>query len=342
MNKLIPFSIILVSILLAGCQFKTTSTSSQPSTSANLTNSVKSISKNSEQSSQNPKKYIDAQINTPNLSSPISNPVTITGKISPSFIFESVFPIIIKDANGKQIAKANAHVLSREAMDQPMIPFTVTFHFSNPTTHTGTIIIKNDNPSGLAKYEKLRIFNVIFNNSSTINSVPPALNIQPIVKSNLQTYHNAADNFQISFPPKFKLTPNTDTTNNNIEHIVATITYPDSYSTGTNLTGAKVDLEVTNNQMDCIISAYNKTSLIQSPVKNNIIFYQDKWNEGAAGHNIEHIGYYTWQTQKCYRIVLSMNAANLDNFDPSNRPKAFDRQKIIDIFNQIYPTFKLQ
>lgn len=88
-----------------------------------------------------------------NISSPspfesISSPVTITGEARGPWFFEASFPVQILDGNGQVIAEAPA-MATEEWMTEGFVPFEATLEFDAPATDMGTIVFRNDNPSGL-------------------------------------------------------------------------------------------------------------------------------------------------------------------------------------------------
>lgn len=81
------------------------------------------------------------------------SPVTIHGQALSNWYFEAVFPIIIKNSTGKEIARTQAHALTDWAVPG-FVPFEATVSFETSTTTAGTLVFQNDNPSGLTKKQK--------------------------------------------------------------------------------------------------------------------------------------------------------------------------------------------
>lgn len=82
----------------------------------------------------------------------VSSPLTVTGQARGTWYFEASFPIIVTDWDGKIIAQVPAHAQS-DWMTQDYVPFSATLTFTTPTPgdparNRGTLILKNDNPSG--------------------------------------------------------------------------------------------------------------------------------------------------------------------------------------------------
>lgn len=90
-------------------------------------------------------------IDTPSIGSVITSPVTITGSARGNWFFEASFPVIIVDWDGKIIGEGHAEAQS-DWMTSEYVPYvaTVTFLFPSEIPYArGSIILKNDNPSGL-------------------------------------------------------------------------------------------------------------------------------------------------------------------------------------------------
>ena len=78
----------------------------------------------------------------------ITSPLTITGQARGSWFFEASAPVSLADASGTTIA--TGHLTAQgDWMTTNYVPFTATLTFTKPATRTvGTLIFKNDNPSG--------------------------------------------------------------------------------------------------------------------------------------------------------------------------------------------------
>ena len=88
----------------------------------------------------------------------VSSPLTITGSARGNWYFEAVFPITLKDATGTVIAQGQGQAQS-DWTTTDFVPFTATLTFpAQPAGSTGTLVLKNDNPSGdPAKQKELDI-----------------------------------------------------------------------------------------------------------------------------------------------------------------------------------------
>ncbi len=83
----------------------------------------------------------------------IKSPLTIIGKARGSWFFEASFPVYLYDSNGKEIVSSIAQAQS-DPLTEDFVPFKTTLIFTVPETNEGTLVFKNDNPSGLIENEK--------------------------------------------------------------------------------------------------------------------------------------------------------------------------------------------
>lgn len=82
----------------------------------------------------------------------VTSPLTITGEAR-KWYFEASFPVELVDANGKRLAIGPAQAQG-EWMTANFVPFKITLTFPAPSTQTGTLIFRNDNPSGLPENQE--------------------------------------------------------------------------------------------------------------------------------------------------------------------------------------------
>jgi len=92
-------------------------------------------------------------VTKPAANSEITSPLEITGQATGGWYFEAVFPIKLLDASGKEIAQAQAQAQG-EWTTPELVPFKATLQFSVDKDQAGTLVIMNDNPSGLAQNQK--------------------------------------------------------------------------------------------------------------------------------------------------------------------------------------------
>lgn len=87
-------------------------------------------------------------VTSPQPNDKISSPVVVSGKALGTWYFEASFPAEVVDANGVVLGQVPAQAQG-DWMTADFVPFSVSIPFTTPTTATGTIILKRDNPSGL-------------------------------------------------------------------------------------------------------------------------------------------------------------------------------------------------
>lgn len=83
----------------------------------------------------------------------ITSPLTVRGEARGNWYFEASFPMELRDGNGKLIVQAPAQAIG-EWMTAEFVPFSSTLTFAKPSTATGTLILHNDNPSGLPENDR--------------------------------------------------------------------------------------------------------------------------------------------------------------------------------------------
>ena len=90
----------------------------------------------------------------------LSTPLKISGKARGGWYFEASFPFLLTDWDGKIIAKGIATAVG-DWMTSEFVPFTATLNYASPYKvgdpdfmKRGTLILKNDNPSGLPANDK--------------------------------------------------------------------------------------------------------------------------------------------------------------------------------------------
>jgi eight-cysteine-cluster-containing protein len=76
----------------------------------------------------------------------VASPLALSGEAA-GWYFEATFPVKLLDANGKVLASGQARATA-DWMTTDFVPFTAELDFHAPATATGTLVFKNDNPSG--------------------------------------------------------------------------------------------------------------------------------------------------------------------------------------------------
>ena len=93
------------------------------------------------------------QVDAPQAGAVVTSPLIVRGKARGTWYFEASFPVRLLDANGVELAVVPAQAQG-DWMTTEFVPFVVTLTFAPPATKTGTLILQNDNPSGLPENAK--------------------------------------------------------------------------------------------------------------------------------------------------------------------------------------------
>lgn len=102
------------------------------------------------------------RVSLPAKNASIISPIRIAGEAKGTWYFEGSFPVIITDANNIVIAETIAKA-GGSWMTEKLVPFDVSVTFPKQVSGTrGHIILKKDNPSGLAQNDASLDIPVIF------------------------------------------------------------------------------------------------------------------------------------------------------------------------------------
>ncbi len=96
----------------------------------------------------------------------ITSPLMVSGTAPSSWFFEGSFPITLKDSKGLEVARATAQALGDWTTGGP-VQFRATVTFRAPAAINGTLILKNDNPTGDPSRDKSFSIPVIFSQGTT-------------------------------------------------------------------------------------------------------------------------------------------------------------------------------
>lgn len=87
----------------------------------------------------------------------VKSPLEVRGEASGPWFFEGSFPAKILDSNGVVVAQGFLKAKG-DSMVSGTVPFMGTLTFTMPKTVTGTLVLQNDNPSGIPeKTEEVRV-----------------------------------------------------------------------------------------------------------------------------------------------------------------------------------------
>lgn len=91
-------------------------------------------------------------ISSPKPEEEVAGPLKVSGRARGVWFFEASFPVEIYDSSGKLLGTAPAQFIPKSEddtwMTENFIDFQGKIEFSQPTTETGYILFKKDNPSG--------------------------------------------------------------------------------------------------------------------------------------------------------------------------------------------------
>jgi len=124
----------------------------KPETTSN--NSSEQPTKQVEQTTKySSEKGVSISVTQPVSNQIVASPVAIVGKVPGSWSFEASFPVQLIDANGKVVASGHASIVGDWMTEKP-VPFTATLTYeAAPTTATGFVVLKKDNPSGMSEHD---------------------------------------------------------------------------------------------------------------------------------------------------------------------------------------------
>lgn len=88
------------------------------------------------------------RIETPRPGTVVTSPLTVRGQARGFWFFEADFPVVLEDADGRQVAIAVASARG-EWMTEDFVPFEATLEFQPPATPSGRLVLKKNNPSDL-------------------------------------------------------------------------------------------------------------------------------------------------------------------------------------------------
>lgn len=96
---------------------------------------------------------------SPDLSKPLRSPVMLTGRVSGLFFSEGVFPVVLRDSQGREIARTLARA-DGEWMTEEDVPFTAVLQFTSSSGLPARLVFEKDNSSGLPENDFSRSFDV--------------------------------------------------------------------------------------------------------------------------------------------------------------------------------------
>ncbi|OGZ33893.1 MAG: hypothetical protein A2Y98_03445 [Candidatus Portnoybacteria bacterium RBG_19FT_COMBO_36_7] len=100
-------------------------------------------------------------VTSPQQNQTVASPLIVRGRVRGSWFFEASFPIKILDAQGNEISVSYVQAKG-EWMTSDFVDFEGQLRFISPSLSSGTLVLQNDNPSGLPENQKEFRVPVIF------------------------------------------------------------------------------------------------------------------------------------------------------------------------------------
>lgn len=88
------------------------------------------------------------KVDNPRPNQIVESPLTITGQARGYWFFEASFPVVLLDADGRELASGIAQA-EGDWMTEDFVPFKVELNFAATQADKGVLILAKDNPSGL-------------------------------------------------------------------------------------------------------------------------------------------------------------------------------------------------
>jgi len=114
--------------------------------------------------------YDEIRVFEPNPSQAIKSPLSIRGEAKGTWFFEATFPVSLVDGEGNIIATGFV-TAQDEWMTEEFVTFAGTLEFEKPKVHSGVLILRNDNPSGLPQYDKEYQVPINFSNGNGLTKI---------------------------------------------------------------------------------------------------------------------------------------------------------------------------
>jgi|GEM_PF-916821 len=93
------------------------------------------------------------RVSQPRANAMVVSPLHIEGEARGSWFFEAQFPVQLLDDQDRLLATGVARAQG-DWQTEDFVPFELDLEFTVPTAERGTLVLKNDNPSGLPENDK--------------------------------------------------------------------------------------------------------------------------------------------------------------------------------------------
>jgi hypothetical protein len=91
----------------------------------------------------------------------VASPFALQGTVRGNWFFEGSFPVKVLDESGQELGRGIAQAQGNW-MTADFVPFKATIMFARPTSSVGSLVLENDNPSGLPENSKQVIIPIKF------------------------------------------------------------------------------------------------------------------------------------------------------------------------------------
>lgn len=88
------------------------------------------------------------EVESPATDEKVSSPLFVSGRARGVWFFEASFPVELTDENDNILARGIA-TAKDDWMTEEFVPFEAKLEFEKPSSDSGFLILKKDNPSGL-------------------------------------------------------------------------------------------------------------------------------------------------------------------------------------------------
>lgn len=92
-------------------------------------------------------------VSSPQAGDLVTSPLKLSGQARGYWYFEASAPVSVLDAEGNVLGQKYI-TAEGEWMTEDLVPFSGEITFSTPSTDTGEVVFKNDNPSGDVERDK--------------------------------------------------------------------------------------------------------------------------------------------------------------------------------------------
>lgn len=156
-------------------------------------------------------------------------------------------------------------------------------------------------------------------------------------------YYRDQGAYEMNYPPDFSMAENQDLSFQYMS-TGTSFSFPSHFTTGTNLVEAKILVgPVLPSYAGDTCLPENSLSTPPEPVTvGSSTYYKSVGAGAAAGNRFDTVTYAFRKFDRCYNISLFLHSTVLENYPANLRPKAFDQQRVINLFGEILATFSYQ